>query len=247
MTVFVLRPDETAYSINRQTALVGFRLRGEETRLFDLEEFDTLPLSIGDIVIGGVGPAQRAFKRLGIQVPALDSVPSALTTFAGRKTWRAPVIEARRAVERGEEIFIKPLPDQPKLFTGQPMRSFADLLSTANLPDDAIVECSEFTPFVSEYRTFVLKGKIVGLRHYKGDPLAFPEADRVRAAVAAYEAAPAGFALDVGVTEDGRTLLVEVNDGYALGAYGLPPLVYAALIDARWRELSEQAAGAAKA
>ena len=39
------------------------------------------------------------------------------------------------------------------------------------------------------------------------------------------------------ITLGGYELVVEVNDAYALGAYGLPPLRYAAMIDARWAEL----------
>lgn len=237
MPVYILRPDGSVSSLNRQNALVGFGLRGEETRLFDLDEIDALPLTRADIVVGGIGVAHRALERLGLAIPALDSTPPALAEFAGRKTWRGPLGAARQAVARGETLFVKPLPAQHKLFTGQPLRQFSDLLSTAHLPDETLVDCAELTPFLSEHRAFVLHGEIVGLRHYKGDPLIFPDAGRLRAAVAAYRDAPAGYALDIGVAEDGRTLLVEVNDGYAAGAYGLPPLRYAAVIEARWAEL----------
>lgn len=244
MPVFVLKPDDSPFSINRQTALVGFTQRGAEVRLFGADEQGALPLGEGDIVVGGIGVVHRALKRLGLGLPDLPSIPPSLAAFAGRRTWRGPMIEARRAVERGEPVFVKPLPDQPKLFTGQPLRVFADLLPTAHVPDDRMVDCAELTPFVSEYRAFVIAGELIDLRPYKGDPLVFPEPDRVRAAIAAHMDAPAGYALDVGVTEDGRTLLVEVNDGYAIGAYGLSPARYAALIDARWAELWAQGAAA---
>lgn len=49
---------------------------------------------------------------------------------------------------------------------------------------------------------------------------------------------PAGCALDFGVTEDGRTLLIEMNDGYSLGFYGLEPALYARVLAARWAELN---------
>jgi hypothetical protein len=32
--------------------------------------------------------------------------------------------------------------------------------------------------------------------------------------------------------------MVEVNDGYALGAYGLMPLAYAKFLAARWAQLA---------
>ncbi|MBX2856868.1 MAG: ATP-grasp domain-containing protein [Rhodobacteraceae bacterium] len=237
MTVHVLRPDESAFSINRQVALVGFSLRGEEVRLFDIDDFDNLPLAQTDMVVGGIGVVRRAFKRLGLEAPVIDSVPQTMAELAGRKIWRCPIIDARHAVERGASLFIKPLPAQLKQFTGQPLRQFSDLLPTSHLPDDTIVECAELTPFASEYRAFVMHGEIIGLRHYSGDYLTFPDTSFIREAVAKYHDAPAGYALDVGVAEDGRTLLVEVNDGYAIGSYGLPPLRYAALIAARWEEL----------
>ena len=43
--------------------------------------------------------------------------------------------------------------------------------------------------------------------------------------------------MDWGVTSQGDTQLVEVNDGFALGNYGLSGGVYTAMIEARWREL----------
>lgn len=56
-------------------------------------------------------------------------------------------------------------------------------------------------------------------------------------AVKEYRDAPAGYGIDFGVTADRRTLLVEVNDGYALGCYGLQHDLYAQLLSARWSEL----------
>lgn len=244
MTVYILRPDDSCLSLNRQAALVGFRLRGDEIALYDEECFEALPLTREDIVVGGVGFVRRALERLGLAVPELPSIPSSLSAYAGRKTWRGPLIEARRAVERGEEVFVKPLPSQTKLFNGRPLRAFSDLLSTAHLSDDRVVDRAELTPFASERRTFVLHGEIIGLRHYKGDPLLFPDAATLRAAVAAYADAPAAYALDIGVAEDGRTLLVEVNDAYAAGCYGLEPSRYAAMIAARWAELRRVEAAA---
>ncbi len=51
-----------------------------------------------------------------------------------------------------------------------------------------------------------------------------------------YRDAPAGYGIDFGVTADRQTLLVEVNDGYALGCYGLQHDLYAQLLSARWSE-----------
>ena len=60
----------------------------------------------------------------------------------------------------------------------------------------------------------------------------------IDAAVKAFPNMPAGCALDFGVTDDGRTLLIEMNDGYSLGTYGLEATLYARLLTARWAELN---------
>jgi hypothetical protein len=53
---------------------------------------------------------------------------------------------------------------------------------------------------------------------------------------------PAGYSLDVGLlARNHKPVLVEMNDGYALSAYGLEPIVYAKLLEARFLELSNRA------
>ena len=83
----------------------------------------------------------------------------------------------------------------------------------------------------------MLRGKVVGAAHYKGDCFTHPDAATVRAGVAAFTGAPAAYGLDFGVTADGRTLLVEANDGFALGCYGLDPVLFAEMLEVRWCEI----------
>lgn len=83
-----------------------------------------------------------------------------------------------------------------------------------------------------------MRGRILDVRPYRGSWRAHFDADVVERAAGAYSGAPAGYGMDFGVTEDGRTLLVEVNDGYALGSYGLEYHAYARLLSARWSELA---------
>ena len=61
---------------------------------------------------------------------------------------------------------------------------------------------------------------------------------KVKEMIASYTDSPAGYALDIGLTSDGETIIIEVNDGYSRGCYGLDPLLYAKLLSARWAELT---------
>ena len=66
----------------------------------------------------------------------------------------------------------------------------------------------------------------------------FPDVKIIENCVNDYYDPPKGYALDFGLTDDGRTLLIEVNDGYALGCYGLFYIDYAKLLSARWAEFT---------
>lgn len=115
--------------------------------------------------------------------------------------------------------------------------SFADFIPLAGVDDNEPVVVQEFVEFVSEWRATVLRDRIVNVAHYLGDPLKFPDVEVVRRALGDFADRPIACGMDWGVTADGRTLLVEVNDGYALGNYGVRGHQYTAVIECRWREL----------
>jgi hypothetical protein len=73
-------------------------------------------------------------------------------------------------------------------------------MHTAMIDDDCPIACSEVVEFESEWRCFVLEGRVLDVRRYKGT---------FRSSV------------DLGVLTDGRTAIVEVNDGYSRGCLRL--------------------------
>ncbi len=113
-----------------------------------------------------------------------------------------------------------------------------DLIQTASFPDEFEVLCSEPVEFVVEYRCFVHKGMIVDCRRYRGDYRRVVDLDVTgQGCVKAYTSAPVCYSLDLGLVSDGRTLVVEVNDAFALGAYGMPSIPYAQMVMDRWEEM----------
>lgn len=81
---------------------------------------------------------------------------------------------------------------------------------------------------------------IGGVDFYRGDPNIKMNNEVVENAICALDTAGesyAGYAIDFGVLSTGETALVEMNDGFSLGAYNIGPKVYMDLIIARWEEL----------
>lgn len=244
MKVFIQREGGQFSNINYLTAYLGFREFGYDVELYEWKDFDSLPITRETIVSGGIPAVLRALRKLGCSPPFLQAIPDSISSFAGRRIWRSTLgqIRSRFGETNAAPIFFKPMPDDTKLFNGTMARAFRDLIPTAHLPAELAVVCSEPVDFVSEYRVFLLKREAIGCRHYKGDFRLFPDFTVIDRAIAEYSDCPVAFAMDFGVTRDGRTLLVEVNDGYALGCYGLNEVRYAKMIEARWLELTGQSA-----
>jgi hypothetical protein len=162
----------------------------------------------------------------------------------GRECWRTTAEELRQAGRF--PVFVKPYEDA-KVFNGQVVSS-VDELERLLAPRESFptVEAEfpllaqEPVSFVSEWRAFVRRGTVLGISHYQGDPLVFPAAGVIRITIGAYQHAPAGYSADFGILDDGRTVLVETNDGYALGNGGLVANLYAELLQARWKEMVEE-------
>jgi len=191
-------------------------------------------------VSGGVECVLAALRRLGLPEPRYSpEPPPSLRPFFGRAYWTA-TMGAIRMTERYEPpIHVKPI-RRNKLFTGAVLRRRDDLIPLVHVDAKEPVLVQEFVDFVAEHRAYVLRDeRILAVCRYAGDPLRFPDPGVVREAVAAYRLeAPAAYGLDFGVTADGRTLVVEANDGYALGNYGLRPAEYLRIVEARWAELA---------
>ena len=140
--------------------------------------------------------------------------------------------------EKGEHYFIKPIEEEKKTFNGHVVKAYRDLIYTAPMEGFKWVYASEPVEFVTEYRFFVHREQgIVGMKHYAGKWELMVDYSVAEAAVKAYTDSPIAYSLDMGLTTDGRTLLVECNDSISLGCYGLAPYIYGKMITDRWEEI----------
>ena len=188
-----------------------------------------------DVVVGYVGTVRARLADFEIITPEMD-YPDELQKYLGRKIWQTKMDEVNNNPNCWP-VFVKPLED--KQFTGVVVRSPKDLIGCGIQGVNQDVYCSEIVKFEAEWRCFVRYGHILSVRPYKGDWRKHYDYKVIENAVKEFTSAPVGYAIDFGLTDDGRTLLIEVNDGYALGCYGLFYIDYAKLLSARWAELTE--------
>ena len=223
------------YSNSAYDAWYGFKELGYDVRLYRLNEINHLQLVHGAIVVGGLPQIKRALERIGAPQPPEINVPPALLSFSGRRILETTLAEARKP--QNWPLFVKPL-HEAKLFTGHLIADFPDLLESAAAAGDTPVLAQEPIQCISEWRVYVIHGSVVGIGHYHGEPLVFPDHVTINECLDAWTDAPCAFGIDFGITAEGKTLLIEVTDGRALGNYGLHPTDYARLLQARWDEMA---------
>lgn len=207
--------------------------------LIEVNDWERLSVEESNIFFGSIGFVQKALVQLGVKVPEHNDYPACLSEFYGRKIYTATIDEIAND-PASWNVFVKPK-GQLKKFTGRHVKSTFDLIGCGDRENNIPVWVSEPVNFVSEWRVFVRYNEILGVRPYKGDWRSQYDYRIIEAAVKAYEDAPAGYAIDFGLTDKGELLVVEVNEGYAIGNYGLFYTDYAKLIAARWAEMTQQA------
>ena len=215
------------------SAYQGFRDKQMDIIFF--EDIEEVPVSKNNIVVAYIEDTNRYFEKLGIPAKQALNIPHELRPYAGRWIVRTSM-EWFRKGKYGLPIFIKPDGKAKEFIAG--VMSKPETISTFDdVPADTRVFLSEVVDFKSEYRGYVIRGELKGIYWYRGDFRIFPDAAVIDKAIQDYKDAPAGYSIDFGVTDKGETLLIECNDGWSLGNYGLDHTKYANLLLARWLEI----------
>lgn len=191
-----------------------------------------------DIIIGSVEATTRFFNLIGVKTPGYIGYPDSLKKYLGRD------VKKIRFADIGKDypFFIKPA-DDVKMFTGDVISSDSNVEMlikwSGNTPptSDTMVYKSEIVDFISEYRVFVSNKKVYGMHFYIGDTLKFVDVSIINDIINDYDNPPSAYTIDLGLTSDGRTLLVEINDMWAIGSYGLNSRDYTLLCARRMKEI----------
>jgi hypothetical protein len=191
-------------------------------------------------VFAGVQVFDEILQKLGVQYNKIDTYPKVLYPFLNRHVEKTTLGEYRIRWHKDEDnipvMFMKPI--KQKQFNGRLMLNILDWIKVAGLGDDELVYISDPINFITEYRIYIRDNEILLGRNYKGDWTKTIDVNVVKEAIKTFSPeAPCAYALDFGLTDDGKTTLVEFNDATSLGNYGLDALSFAGMIVSRWNEI----------
>ncbi|MDO4459528.1 MAG: ATP-grasp domain-containing protein [Clostridia bacterium] len=234
---------EIPHSFNIANAMYGFRELGAEIipyhsidDIYDIVEKE-------DIVLDYILQCNEIFGKFGVK-PRIPDYPDVLVPFLGRKIWKDTINTISSDEKKWSAgYFVKPT--KSKVFTGKIIKSLSDLVGCGNQDEDYEVLVSEPLEICGEWRCFITYDELVDVRPYgmlldRKSYLYQYDVNVLNSMMDEFrkwEERPMACSMDICVTKDGRTLLVELNDAYALGCYGLPSISYAKLISARWSQL----------
>lgn len=239
-------------------AFQGFDKEG--TKIVFFEEADAVPRWNPNhmrIMVADIDTTIQYFKDNGMEEPRPLDIPDELMEFTDRKINITTLGEFKK--DTTLPIFVKPH-SKIKAFSSGVIKkqiSRSELFirnDKGEILDDTMeVLTSEVVEMLSEYRCFVHKGKLVDMKHYQGDFMIFPNVNTIKKMIAAYTTAPAAYSLDVAVIKNSdsetrpsmhighkpkyKTILVEAQDMWSIGPYGLDAKIYVSLLKVRWFEI----------
>lgn len=192
---------------------------------YDKEEIEKF-----DVCVAGVDFCRFALSKMRLKDFDISCYPEQLNKFLHRNV---EVLELKDiCIKIPANKFFKPV--KPKRFQAFKSESF-NLNAVVNLDDHEKIYMCDLIDFSSEWRVYVKENKIQLISNYSGDPAFFPDTTKVKEMIDSWKG-PCCYALDVGIVKD-ETVLVEVNDFYSIGNYGLYPRDYAEMLFMRWTQL----------
>lgn len=208
------------------------------------EDSSEVPGEPTNILIGSVEQLSKWLKDNEYTIPqAIDL--HLFSEFLGRQIATMEMVEfVDMAIDVYEADrysyipqFIKPASDI-KAFTGYVVDDPRMIPLWSNNYAGTIV-VQDVVDIVSEYRVYITNNQILGMKHYQGDYFKYPNPEIIHACKEIGDKLNYhSYVLDFGVLSDGSTILIEPNDAFAIGDYGLEPEKYYLMVRNRWLQMT---------
>lgn len=215
------------------SAYLGAKEKGFEPILFyDINE---VPVSKSNMVVTFIEDTSEYFKKLDVDVPFALNVPPCLEKFIKRDIEYMTMSEFLE--DPREPIFVKPASKGKPFPSGVIKKCSSKPLVLGELDPNELCMVSNVIEIISEYRCYVIKGILKAIKHYQGDIRIFPNIKIIDEAISMYDAAPCSYVMDFGINSAGETILIECNDAWSVGNYGLENRDYIYMLMSRWIEI----------
>lgn len=178
------------------------------------------------IPIGSIEFVEKVLQ-LGHNIPQLTPIiiPEALLN---RPEWLSRRIAFSDDIDYAKELFVRW--DIDRIFLKSSSRVKSDFTGiyakNEKLPKtcDSIM-FSEVVELQSEWRAFVFRESLVDIRYYMGDPWVMPNRKTIMEMIAAIGQTYPAYTLDIAVSKDNQTIVVEVHNFISCGLYGAEPIL----------------------
>jgi hypothetical protein len=208
------------------------RKKEYDIQFCSLKEINETLKSKDSLFVGTIEFVKKSFKEVyKINCPPPLNIPNSISSFTKRK------LSIGYLKDLQYPCFVKPNKDV-KLFTGSLLKNNRDLnILIPELKEDTELFISEPEEFISEWRCFVYKKKLIDSKNYGGDFKLSPNYEMVEQCILEYTDCPIAYAIDFGITNKGETKLIEVNDFWSCGTYGFSGETYERMLKDRFFEI----------
>lgn len=182
------------------------------------------------LFVGSVEFMKVVFNRVGlkdIRLPENSNRSYQIMSLGDIKT----------KAKLGEKFFIKPI--DIKLFTGFVIDQM-DYTSIKNIPNDTNVMVYE--PFKhsiqSEWRCYIHNHNLVYIANYSGDCFVNVDISYLTNIIRLNKNTfPCAYTIDIGILSNGDNVVIEYNDMWAIGNYGIPNNLYTRMLRDRYFQI----------
>lgn len=181
-----------------------------------------------NLFVGSVEFMRMVFSRVGLEDVRLPR-------NSNREFQIMELGEVRRRSKNGERWFIKPI--EIKLFTGFILDEMVNT-SIQNIPDSCkVMVYKPLDEILSEWRVYVGEDRIWDMKNYSGDLFKTPSEKYIKSIIKENSDFPISYTIDVGILESGEEVVIEFNDMWAIGNYGIPNDEYLSLLKRRYFDI----------
>lgn len=224
---------------NVAKAVIGLERRGFEPIGVSYSDDSWLEgISIDTPVVGSIGLYRKGMSKLGVELSMIPIYDEILPYY--KRNIKYGILEEVLSADNWP-IFVKPL-EHHKLFSGMIIKENGENLHKISYYDkNTPVIFSDVLTFISEWRLFVMEDQIVYGSCYNKNFKLNPDwaiCDDIVSKMKTIQGRPIAYSLDVAITDNNETVIIELNDSYALGSFGLSSNLYAEMILKRWGQLT---------